>query len=218
MKRHRLLLVEDHNLVRAAFRVLLEQLPAIEVVGEAGDGHEGLRMIAELRPDLVLMDVAMPGLNGLEAAGRTKKMRPRPRILMLSMYANRDFVRQALVAGAAGYLLKDADRAELELALAAVARGEVWISAAVAQVVVDDLVHGRRAAAASGGGDLTPRQREVLQLIAEGRSTKDVAVRFGISVKTVESHRAQIMDRLGIHSLAGLVRYAIRTGIVSADP
>lgn len=216
MKTNRLLLVEDHALVRAGLRALLERIPGVEVVGEACDGHDALRQMVELRPDVVLMDISMPGLNGLETVRRTEGLEPRPRVVMLSVHANKEYVRQALVAGAVGYLLKTADPLELELALAAVARGEVWISAAVAQAVVDGVLRGWRGA--DPVADLTGRQREVLQLVAEGRSTKDVARLLTLSVKTVESHRAQIMERLDIHSIAGLVRYAIRTGMISSDP
>jgi DNA-binding NarL/FixJ family response regulator len=214
VKRHRLLLVEDHTLVRAAFRALLETVDQIEVVGEADNGNDGVQLIARLRPDIVLMDLSMPQLNGVEATRRATKLYPRSRILVLSMHADREYVRQALAAGAAGYILKNSTREELELALAAVARGDVWISPSVAKAVVGDLV---TTSAARPPEELTPRQREVLQLIAEGFTTKQIARKLQLSVKTVETHRAQIMDRLEIRNVAGLVRYAIRIGIVSFD-
>jgi DNA-binding NarL/FixJ family response regulator len=213
-KRHRVLLVEDHVLVRNALRLLLHTIPNMEVVGEAGNGLEALQMIGRLRPDIALMDVTMPGLNGIEATRRAAKQFPRTRILVLSMHGDRELVRQALIAGAAGYLVKSANSDELKLALAAVLRGEVWISPSIAKLVVDDVVtaHGTRTPE-----DLTPRQREVLQLIAEGHTTKQIARRLQLSVKTVETHRAQIMERLGIRNVAGLVRYAIRTGLVPSS-
>lgn len=218
MTRTRVLLVEDHGLVRAGFRALLDQLPDVEVIGEAADGAEALRMVTELRPDVVLMDISMPGLNGLEATRRAARLQPPPKILVLSMHADRTYVREALAAGATGYLLKDSERNELELALAAVASGQGWISPAVARGVIDDAVQRPLDQAPRAAiEDLTARQREVLQLIAEGNSTKQIAQRLELSVKTVETHRAQIMARLDIRHVAGLVRYALRAGIIAED-
>ncbi len=218
MTRHRVLLVEDHALVRAGMRSLLETMPSVEVVGEAGDGNDALQLIAELEPEVVLMDISMPNLNGIEATRRAVKLKRPPHILVLSMHADREYVREALVAGAAGYLIKSASREELELAVAAVVRGEVWISPAVAQTVVDDVVRKVRSTDRKVPTALTPRQREVLQLIAEGNSTKQIARCLEVSVKTIETHRTQIMDRLDIHNVAGLVRYAIRAKIVVDAP
>jgi DNA-binding NarL/FixJ family response regulator len=214
------LLVEDYELVRAGLRLLVESVPGLQVVAEAGDGDEALRQIEAQRPDLVLMDISMPRLNGLEATRRAAQMPGAPRILVLSMHADREYVRQALLAGASGYLLKSADRAELELALTTVSRGEVWISPAIARGVVDDLVKSARQGEPHGSAfeQLTPRQREVLQLIAEGHSTKKIASKLRLSVKTIDAHRAQIMQRLGVHHIAGLVLYAVRMGLVSTDP
>ena len=209
MNRHRVLLADDHALVRAGLRALLERLPNVEVVGEAEHGAEAVKLAAQLRPDVVMMDVSMPILNGIEATRRTIKLRPRPRVLVLSMHDDTEYVRKALSAGASGYLLKTAPRRELELALAAVIRGEIWISPSIARNMVDDI--GRRA---PNHDELTPRQREILQLIAEGHTTKQIARRLHIGVKTVETHRAQLMERLDIHNIAGLVRYAIRSGII----
>jgi DNA-binding NarL/FixJ family response regulator len=208
MNRHRVLLADDHALVRAGLRALLDRIPNVEVVGEAEHGAEAVKLAAQLRPDVVMMDVSMPILNGIEATRRTLKLRPRPRVLMLSMHDDTEYVRMALSAGASGYLLKTASRRELELALAAVIRGEIWISPSIARTVVDDI--GRSAS----HDELTPRQREILQLIAEGHTTKQIARRLHIGVKTVETHRAQLMERLDIHNIAGLVRYAIRSGII----
>ena len=212
----RVLLVDDHRLVRAGLRALLRSLGGIEVVAEAGNGYDALQLAEQHHPDIVIMDVGMEGLNGLEAASRMAKTVPAPRIIILSMHANEEYVRRALLAGATGYLLKGAEPAELEIALQAVMRGETYLTPAVSKQVVQDYLHG--------GGvksdplrDLTPRQREVLQLIAEGNSTKDIAHKLSLSIKTVETHRGELMNRLDIHDVAGLVRYAIRTGIVTPD-
>lgn len=213
----KILLVDNHTLVRAGIRALLEQIPDVVVVGEAGDGREALRLVGIHHPNLVLMDITMPVMNGLEATGRIIKEFPKTHVVMLSVHTDEEYVLQALRAGAVGYLLKDAGRAELEIAVAAIARNETYLSPAVSRHVVGDYV--RR----TGGGPegrletLTPRQREILQLIAEGKSTKEIASILDVSVKTVETHRAQLMERLDIHDVAGLVRYAIRNGIVTAD-
>jgi DNA-binding NarL/FixJ family response regulator len=214
----RVLLVDDHALVRDGFRSLLESVEGVSVVGEAGDGHEALRLIAELEPDVVFLDVALPGLNGLEVAARVAKEHAGVRVVILSMHANEEYVLRALQAGAAGYMLKDARAPELELALRAVMRGETYLSQAISRRVVEDYVKRTGAGAPSTAPALTPRQREILQLIAEGASTKEIAHRLEVSVKTVETHRAQLMDRLDIHDVAGLVRYAIRIGLVSPEP
>jgi DNA-binding NarL/FixJ family response regulator len=213
----RLLLADDHVLVRAGIRSLLGTLPGVEVVAEARDGHETLGLVQSLRPDIVLMDIAMPGLNGLEATERITRDYPATKVVILSMHVSEEYGARALRAGAAGYLPKDADVRELELAIAAVARGETYLSPAVSTHVVADY-RRRLAEAPDALARLSPRQREVLQLLAEGASTKEVAFRLKLSIKTVETHRAQIMDRLDIHDLAGLVRFAVRTGLVASDP
>jgi DNA-binding NarL/FixJ family response regulator len=212
----RILLADDHALVRAGLRALIKEMPGMEVVGEAEDGSEAIRLIAELHPDVALVDISMPSLNGLEVAARVSSNHPRTRVVMLSMHAFEEYVHRALVAGAAGYLLKDADKGELEQAVRCVARGQNWLSPSISKSVVDALVRGDK----SAGGPfeiLSPRQREILQLIAEGRSTKEIAQHLELSVKTVETHRTELMERLGIHGVAGLVRYAIRTGIVQVE-
>ena len=210
----RVLLADDHTLVRAGLRKLLESMPDYQVVGEAGDGVALLELAATLRPNLVLMDIAMPGLNGLETTARLLKAQPDVRVLILSMHQNEEYVRRALRHGAVAYLLKDAAPLELELALTAVMRGETYLSPAVSKGVVNDYVQRLRDDDPSGEA-LSPRQREVLQLIAEGHSTKEIARRLDLSVKTVETHRSQLMKLLDIHEVAGLVRYAMRVGLVS---
>jgi DNA-binding NarL/FixJ family response regulator len=216
MKPIRVLLADDHTLVRAGLRKLLESLPDVEVVGEADDGLALLALAEQLQPNLVLTDIAMPGLNGLEATARLVKARPETRVLILSMHQNEEYVRQALRHGAAGYLLKDAATVELELALKAVLRGETYLSPAVSKGVVSDYVQRLRGDE-QPGALLTPRQREVLQLVAEGHSTKEIARRLDISVKTVDTHRSGLMKQLDIHEVAGLVRYAVRIGLISSQ-
>jgi DNA-binding NarL/FixJ family response regulator len=216
MNATRLLLADDHALVRAGIRSLLEKMTGVEVVAEASDGREALELIKKKLPDLVLMDIAMPGLNGLEALARTTKEFTAMKVIILSMHANEEYALQALRAGACGYLLKDGAVAELELALRVVARGETYLSPRISKRVIDGYLE-RLGNQSAPGGLLTARQREILQLIAEGQSTKEIAFLLGVSVKTVEAHRAQLMLRLGIHDVAGLVRYAMRVGLVPPE-
>jgi DNA-binding NarL/FixJ family response regulator len=212
----RVLLTDDHRLVRAGLRALLQSLEGVQVVAEAGNGYEALQLAEQHQPDIVIMDIGMEGLNGLEAASRMRKSAPAPRIIILSMHANEEYVRRSLQAGAAGYLLKGAEPAELELAIHAVMRGETYLTPAVSKQVVQDYLQGS-GVKPDPLQDLTSRQREVLQLIAEGNSTKEIAYKLNLSIKTVETHRGELMNRLDIHDVAGLVRYAIRTGLVTAD-
>jgi DNA-binding NarL/FixJ family response regulator len=214
MTRVRVLLADDHTLVRAGLIKLLESMPDISVVGEAGDGLALLKLAEQLQPQLVLMDIAMPGLNGIEATARLARSCPNIRVLILSMHQNEEYVRQALRHGASAYLLKDAAPMELEQAIAAVLRGEIYLSPAVSSGVVSDYVQRLRSDEPAPS-PLTPRQREVLQLIAEGQSTKEIARRLELSVKTVDTHRSQLMKQLDIHEVTGLVRYAMRAGLVS---
>ncbi len=209
----KILVADDHTLVRAGLTSLIARLPEMEVVGEAADGRQALRMVRDLQPDMVLMDIAMPGLNGLEAAERIHGIHPQTKIIILSMHASEEYVAQALKAGASGYLLKDAATSELEMALKSVAAGQFYLSPAISRQVVDNYLRG----GPTGVELLTPRQREILQLIAEGKSTRDIAETLHLSVKTVETHRAQLMERLDIHDVAGLIRYALRKGLISAD-
>jgi DNA-binding NarL/FixJ family response regulator len=212
----RVLLADNHTLVRAGLRALLQNIEGIQVVAEAGDGREALHLIAVHQPDLVLMDIAMPEMNGLEATAHVVKEFPQVRVIILSMHANEEYVLQALRTGAMGYVLKDAGICELELAVRAIVRGETYLSPAVSKHVVADYVR-RVSSEPSSLEQLTSRQREILQLIAEGRTTKEIADLLYVSVKTVETHRLQLMKRLNIHDVAGLVRYAIRMGLVLPD-
>ncbi len=211
----RVLLADDHALVRAGIRALLDKLSEVCVVAEANDGREALTFIELQQPDVVMMDIAMPGLNGLEATTRISQQFAQVRVIILSMHANEEYVRQALRAGALGYLLKDAALTELETALNTVMRGETYLAPELAQRVA--AYEQRVGGEVSMLDRLTPRQREILQLIAEGHTTQDIALILAISPKTVETHRAQLMSRLGIYDVPGLVRYAIRAGLIASD-
>ncbi|HYK12079.1 MAG TPA: response regulator transcription factor [Gemmatimonadales bacterium] len=214
----RVLLADDHALVRAGLRALLNDLPGVEVVAETGDGREALRLVREQKPDIAMIDISMPGLNGLDVAARIAHDRPATRVIIVSMHGDDETVRRALTAGATGYLLKNSDRGELEMALRTVARGDTWLSPALTKRVV--AVFTQDARPAEGGGPfaaLTPRQREVLQLVAEGHSNKEIAQRLNVALKTVETHRTELMERLDIHGVAGLVRYAIQVGLVRPE-
>jgi len=212
----RVLLVDDHLLVRMGMRTLLNAVPGITVIGDTGDGRSALESVATLAPNIVLMDISMPELNGLEATTRIAKDYPLSRVIILSMHAHEEYVLQALRAGAAGYLVKNAAPEELELAIRAVARGETYLSPAISRHVVEELLGGGNKSA-NPVDALTPRQREILQLIAEGQSTKQIAATLSVSIKTIESHRAQLMERLDIRDVAGLVRFAIRHGVTNGD-
>lgn len=215
MNKTRILLAEDHTLVRAGIRSLLGRLERMEVVAEASDGREAVRLARQHKPDLVLMDIAMSGLNGLEATRRIRAAAPEVRVLILSMHANEQYVQQALKAGASGYLLKDAATEELDLAVQAALRDQTYLSPRISRHLVDGYLNRDEEEAPLDR--LTPRQREILQLVAEGRSTRDIAECLHVSVKTVETHRAQLMERLDIHDVPGLVRFAIRAGLISAE-
>jgi DNA-binding NarL/FixJ family response regulator len=214
MKKIKVLLADDHALVRAGLVKLLESMPDIEVLGEASDGLQLLELAHALHPDLVLMDIAMPGLNGLETTARLLKAGPNTKVIILSMHQDEQYVRQALRVGTSGYLLKDSAPTELSLAIHAVARGDTYLSPAISRGVVSDYVSRLRNDDENQIA-LTPRQREVLQLIAEGKSTKEIAQRLDLSVKTVDTHRTLLMKQLDIHEVAGLVRYAMRAGLIT---
>jgi len=216
MQRIRVILADDHTLVRAGVRSLLKNISWVEVVAEAGNGREAAELVEILQPNIVLMDITMSGLNGLEAAERIIKRDPHCRVIILSMHSAREYVSKALHIGVMGYLIKDAATSELEVALMAVARGQKYLSPAVSTHLVEEY----KALGIENSlkvDTLTLRQREILQLIAEGRTTKEIAGILNISPKTVETHRTQLMIRLNIHDIAGLVRYALQAGMVSSE-
>ncbi len=219
----KVLLADDHALVRAGIHSLLQRLSGIQIIAEAGEGHETLRLIKEKKPDIVLLDISMPGLNGLEIADRVAKEFPKVRIIILSVHMNEEYVLHAIRVGAAGYLLKNSGIEELELAIKSVARGEMYLSPPISRQVITDYIErlngkaGHKKSKSELYEILTPRQREIVQLIAEGCTTKEIADKLKVSIKTVDTHRTQLMERLDIHDIAGLVRYAIRAGIVTQD-
>ena len=215
MKPMRLLLADDHTLVRAGIRALLNEIPGVTVVAEADTGDQAVALAKEHQPDVALLDITMPGMTGLQAAERILAALPQTRVLILSMHASDEYVTRALQLGVSGYLLKDAATFELQAALEAVSDGQAYLSPRVTSRLVDS--HLRPAAPAQAGPSLTPRQLEVLRLLALGFSVKEIAFQLKLSGKTVETYRAQIMERLDIHDLASLVRYAIRIGLISAD-
>ena len=213
----RVILADDHTLVRAGIRVLLEKLPGVEVVGEAGDGREVLNLIKLHRPDVVLMDITMPGLSGLEVAERLNKQLPKVRIIMLSMHHNEEYVWRALKAGATGYLLKKAATAELATALQRVTQGEIYLSKEISDGLPKNFALDGIANRKSPLEQLSGRQREILQLIAEGQNTKGIADLLKVSPKTIEYHRIKLMDCLNVHDVAGLVRFALRVGLIPPE-
>jgi two-component system response regulator NreC len=206
----KILLADDHSMVRQGFRRILEAQQDIEIVGEASDGREAVALVEQLKPDVVVMDVAMPGLNGIEATRRISEVSPRTRVLALSMHKDGVYVREILRAGARGYLLKDAFDADLIAAVRAVARGEGYIAPAVADSVLADY----RQQVSDPIDLLTSREREVLQLIAEGKTNKEIAAHLNLSVYTVDAHRGRIMEKLNLHSTGELVRFALRKGLI----
>jgi len=214
----RVLLAEDHTIVRKGLRSLLEGEADIEVVGEAEEGRETLRMTRQLLPDVVLMDISMPGLNGLEATRQIKKAMPSVNVVILTRHANEEYVLQILQAGASGYVLKRAAPTELLLAIRAAHRGEFFLSPAISREVIEEYVQRAAGTAEDGWMRLTDREREVLQLIAEGHTSGEIGVLLTISEQTVRTHRGNLMDKLDIHSTAELTQYAIRKGVISLDP
>jgi two-component system response regulator NreC len=211
----RVLLAEDHTLFRKGLRSLLDTEAGIEVVGEAENGREALEKVQQLHPDIVLMDISMPELNGLEATYQIKQQFPEINVLILTMHADEEYVFQILRAGASGYVLKHAEPSELVMAIQATARGGSFLSPSISRTVIERYIQQAEAMTEEDSYELlTPREREVLQLIAEGHSTRDIAERLCISVKTVETHRAHVIEKLDLHSTAELVKYAIRKGVV----
>ena len=212
----RVLLVDDHQLVRTGLRLLLEQQADLNVVGEASDGREAVSLTKSLRPDVVVMDVGMPNLSGIEAARQITQAQPEIALVMLSMHSDESYVLRALRAGAKGYLLKDSAESDLILAVHAVAAGKSFFSPAVGKVLLDDYMRKLKRAGAEDSYDLlTPREREILQLLAEGKSNKDVSNLLHISVYTAESHRSNIMEKLKLKGTPELILYAVRKGIIS---
>ncbi len=210
MKRIRILLADDHAVVRQGFKMILGAQPDMEIVGEAGNGREAVDLAETLKPDVVVMDVAMPELNGIEATRRLAASTPHARVLALSMHKDSVYVREILRAGARGYLLKDSGAADLISAVRAVASGEGFLSPAVSDAVLDDY----RRHVTNPIDLLTSREREVLQLLAEGRTNKEIAGLLNLSVYTVDAHRGRIMEKLNLHSINELVRFAVRNGLI----
>src|SRR5580658_4047757 len=210
MKRIRILLADDHAVVRQGFKMILGEQPDMEIVGEAGNGREALQLAESLKPDLVVMDVAMPELNGIEATRRMIDAAPHARVLALSMHKDSVYVREILRAGARGYLLKDSVAEDLVSAVRAVASGEGYISQQVSNAVLDDY----RRHVTNPIDLLSSREREVLQMLAEGKTNKEIAVVLNLSVYTVDAHRGRIMEKLNLHSINELVRFAVRNGLI----
>lgn len=212
----RVALAEDHAMVRAGIARLISDVPGVELVGVAEDGHEAVELVRATAPDVLLLDLTMPRLGGLGVLARLSADAPGTRVIVLSMHDNEEYVGQALKAGAAGYLLKDSDLAELALAIRAVVRGGSYLTPAVSRHLIRGFAHGPTQSE-SPFERLTPRQTEIVQLVAEGHRNAEIASILGMSIKTVETHRTQLMARLGVHDVTGLVRYAIRVGLVPAD-
>ncbi len=210
------LLADDHPMFRENIRLIVERVPGFRVVAETGDGGEALRLIGETRPAIAVLDISLPTMNGLEVAAQVAARYPGVRVLILTAHSDEELIKQALRINVAGYLVKDATSAELEVALTAVARGATFMSPTVTSRLAESYL--RRAEELKIVDEaLTPRQRQVTQLVAEGLNTKEIAHRLGLSSKTVEGHRVQAMERLGIGNVAGLTRYAIRAGLIAAD-
>jgi DNA-binding NarL/FixJ family response regulator len=210
MKRIRILLADDHAVVRQGFKMILAEQPDMEIIGEAGNGREALALAESLKPDIVVMDVAMPELNGIEATRRMGESAPHARVVALSMHKDSVYVREILRAGARGYLLKESVAADLVSAVRSVARGEGYISPQVSNAVLDDY----RRHVTNPIDTLTSREREVLQMLAEGKTNKEIAVILNLSVYTVDAHRGRIMEKLNLHSINELVRFAVRNGLI----
>ena len=213
----RVLLADDHPIVRAGIRAELENVPRVEVIAEASDGRQAIDLYRSHKPDVVFMDISMPGLNGLEATGRLNKEFPGARVVILSRHENEEYFWHALRAGACGYLLKKAAVAELKSAVQRVVGGEIYLSREISTRLVKKFPMQQQAHQRTPLEQLTERQREILQLIAEGQTTKAIALILKVSPKTVEYHRAQLMERLKIHDIPGLVRFALRAGLISQE-
>ena len=213
----KVLIADDHQIVRQGLRNLLEKEPDLKVVAEAEDGRSTVRLARELQPGVIIMDVAMPDMNGIEATRQIVSELPRVKVIALSMYADRRFVVNMLKAGASGYLLKDCAFEELNRAIRAVQAHKTYLSPGVSDILVKDYMTGGSTQETSVFSVLTPREREVLQLMSEGRSTTQIAESLHVSVKTIETHRQQVMHKLNTHSVAELTKYAIREGLTTLD-
>ncbi len=214
MNKIRVLLADDHTILRDGIRALLEDQADIEVIGEAEDGLATVRMVAQLKPDVVVMDIAMPLLNGLEATRQIQRDFPLVRVLILTMHENEEYIRQVLAAGALGYVLKDAAARDLLDAIRSVNRGEAVLSPAITRLVIEDYLRWGDIPPEDTSNRLTPREREVLQLIAEGYTNKQIAEILSLSIKTVQSHRTNMMSKLDLHDRGELIKYAIQKKII----
>ena len=216
MRKTRVLLADDHVLIRAGLRMVVDAQPDLTVVGEAGDGREAVSMAETLKPDVAVMDIGMPVLNGIEAARQIHEKLPEAHIVMLSMHSDEGYVLRALKAGAKAYLLKDSAEADLARAIRAAADGKSFFSPSVGRVLLEDYMRKLQRTGAEDSYELlSPREREVLQLVAEGKSSKEVAGLLNVSVNTVETHRARVMQKLNLHGIPELILYAVRKGIIS---
>jgi DNA-binding NarL/FixJ family response regulator len=211
----RIILADDHRIIRDGIRVLLAGLDGMEVIADVGDGRTAVKLAAELKPDVIVMDIGMPDLNGMEATRQIKAQAPGVQVIGLSMHRDVRFVSEMLRAGASGYLLKESAFEELARAIRAVTRHETYLSPGISGVIVQDYVSRLGQPRPAGSAALTPREREVLQLISEGHSSKEIAFRLHVSLKTVETHRHQIMSKLGLRSVAELTKYALREGLTA---
>ena len=216
MKKIRILIADDHGIVRKGLRLQLEQHTNFEVVGEATEGREAVRMAEELQPDVVIMDIAMPNLNGIQATTQLVKKSPQIGVIILSMYSDETYLMRTLAAGAKGYLLKDSADVDLHRAVEVVAQGKPFFSPSIADTLLEDYMRQLQQRGLQDSYDLlTEREKEILQLLAEGKSNKDVAAVLSLSINTVETHRTRIMQKLDLHSTADIVLYAVRKGIIS---
>ena len=211
----RILIADDHKIILDGLRSLLEKNGALTVVGQASDGLTAVRLAAELSPDLVIMDISLPGLNGIDATRRILEANPRVKVIALSMHKDGRYIAEALKGGAMGYLLKESAFDELTAAIRTVMTGQCYLSVSIADLVIKDYIRHLEKTGSGVFSVLTPREREVLQSLSEGLSTKEIAARLHLSIKTVETYRSQIMEKLDIHSVAELTKYAIREGITS---
>jgi RNA polymerase sigma factor (sigma-70 family) len=216
MKKIRILIADDHGVVRKGLRLQLEQYPDFEVIGEAGDGREAIAIADELTPDVVIMDIGMPNLNGIQAAAQIVKKNPQIGIIILSMHSDETYLTRTLAAGAKGYLLKDNAEVDLERAVRVVAQGKPYFSPAIASTLLEDYMRQMQERGLQDSYDLlTEREKEILQLLAEGKTNKDVALLLNVSPNTVETHRTRLMQKLDLHSTAEIVLYAVRKQIIS---